>query len=299
MKQGPGVSSPGIGAPVGITYAADACLACGKSLINPSRGFSDLFLCLDHCLQGGETTCKQSKISGYFTPGTFQQYVVSPARYVIPIPPTIEPSMAAPLMCGGLSVYAALKRAEVRPGAWVVVCGAGGGLGHLGIQYAKAMSGRVLALDTDSKRQFCLDLGADDFLDFAAYQMPALLTTEIQRITGGGASIVLMCTSSSRAYSQSMSWLGFRGTLACLGIPKENHLNPRVMDMVTYEQRIIGKSAAYHCTCIPANIMKQQKLGIGLKLRNVFRLLHKVVSRFKSRFVVWMNSQRYSPISPS
>ena len=193
-------------------------------------------------MQGGESSCKEAKVSGYFTPGTFQQYVISSARYVIPIPDGIEPSTAAPLMCGGLSVYTALKRAGLCPGGSVVVCGAGGGLGHLAIQYAKAMSGYVIALDRGSKKQFCLDLGADVFLDFAAFDTPKGLEEEIKRVTNGGASIALMCTSSNAAYSQAMSWLGFRGTLACLGIPeKEGCLVPRVIDMVGNELRIIGK----------------------------------------------------------
>ena len=184
-----------------------------------------------------------SRVSGYFTPGTFQQYVISPARYVVPIPEGLESSTAAPLMCGGLSVYAALKRAVVRPGAWVAVCGAGGGLGHLGIQYAKAMSGRVLALDVAGKKQFCLDLGADAYVDVAAYQDAKDMTDEIKRLTGGGAGIVLMCSSSDKAYSQAMSWLGFRGTLACLGLPKDRKcFVPSVIDIVSDELRILGKT---------------------------------------------------------
>ncbi|KAH8170410.1 alcohol dehydrogenase groES-like domain-containing protein [Sarocladium implicatum] len=225
IKQGQGVTYPDTGSTVGISYAADACLSC------------------ENCLLGGETTCTASKISGYFTAGTFQQFIVAPARYVIPIPQGLEPSMAAPLMCGGLSVYASLKRATVRPGAWVVVCGAGGGLGHLGIQYAKAMNARVVALDTAAKRQLCMDLGANVFFDFAAYDEPQKLTDEVLDATGGGASVVLMCTSSSRAYAQAMAWLGFRGTLACLGIPKEDLLVPRIIDMITKETRIIATKA--------------------------------------------------------
>ncbi|KAK0389779.1 hypothetical protein NLU13_3352 [Sarocladium strictum] len=250
LKQGQGVSYPSIGSTVGISYAADACLSC------------------DNCLQGGETTCSQTKISGYFTAGTFQQYIVSPARYVFPIPQGLEPSAAAPLMCGGLSVYTALKRAALRPGAWVLVCGGGGGLGHLGIQYAKALNGRVVALDGGSKRQLCLDMGADAFFDFAAYEDPQKLTDEIKRTTGGGASVVLMCTSSSRAYSQAMSWLGFRGTLACLGIPKEDLLVPRVIDMVTNELRIIATKTgnrleAQECLQIAA----QGKIKVQVQVR--------------------------------
>lgn len=124
----------------------------------------------------------------------------------------------------------------------MVVCGAGGGLGHLAIQYAKAMPGYVIALDRGSKKQFCLGLGADVFLDFVAFDTPKGLEEEIKRVTNGGASIALICTSSNAAYSQAMSWLGFRGTLACLGIrEKEGCLVPRVIDMVGNELRIIGK----------------------------------------------------------
>lgn len=144
-------------------------------------------------------------------------------------------------MCGGVTVYTGLKRAKVRPGQWVVVCGAGGGLGHLGVQYAKAMGCRVLGLDTKSKRDFCLELGADHFIDVCGYESHLGMNANVKSITGGGARVALMCTSSDTAYSQAMSWLGFRGTLVCLGIPKkDNCLSPNITAMVTSEQRIIG-----------------------------------------------------------
>jgi propanol-preferring alcohol dehydrogenase len=69
-------------------------------------------------------------------------------------------------MCGGITVYAALKRANIQYGDWVVISGAGGGLGHLAIQFAKVLGARVLSLDVGSKEHFCLDLGADAFADF-------------------------------------------------------------------------------------------------------------------------------------
>lgn len=247
MALGPDVSSPVIGSRVGVSYAADACLTCGKFLPTTPDGpvfkLNTKRLRKDHCLVGGESSCKSSKISGYFTPGTFQQYCLASARYLIPIPDGLEPSEAAPLMCGGVTVYAGLKRAKATPGCWVAVCGAGGGLGHLGIQYAKAMGCRVVALDTKPKREFCLGLGADDFVDVGGYESPSDMDTEVKRITAGGARVALMCTSSSTAYSQAMSWLGFRGTLVCLGIPKEdNCLTPNITAMVTSELQIIGRS---------------------------------------------------------
>jgi propanol-preferring alcohol dehydrogenase len=117
-------------------------------------------------------------------------------------------------------MYTALKRAGVKHSDWVLVGGAGGGLGHLGIQYAKAMGAKVLALDSGSKEEFCKTLGADAFLDFRKFSDPAELATRIKEITGGGARIVLMCVSHQSVYDQAMNWLGFRGKLVCLGVPE-------------------------------------------------------------------------------
>ncbi|KAK0381869.1 alcohol dehydrogenase [Colletotrichum limetticola] len=220
---GTGVTSPAIGDRVGIKYAADACLNC------------------DRCLQGGESSCAQVKLSGYFTPGTFQQYCISTARYVTPIPAGLDSAEAAPLMCGGISVYTALKRADARHGDWVVIVGAGGGLGHLAIQYARVIGCRVLAMDIGSKEKFCRDLGATEFVDFTAYPSDEDLTAAIKKITGGGARIVLMCSSNKKAYVQSPKWLGFRGKLVCLGVPENS--SPAIADvepMLVDELTIFG-----------------------------------------------------------
>ena len=71
-----------------------------------------------------EGVCFNSKISGYYTPGTFQQYTLGPANYVTPIPEGLESAAAAPFLCGGVTVYAALKKSGARPGQWVAILGA-------------------------------------------------------------------------------------------------------------------------------------------------------------------------------
>jgi len=79
----------------------------------------------------------------------------------------VKDEEAGPIMCGGVTAYTALKRSEVRPGQWVVLPGAGGGLGHFAVQYAKAMGMRVIAIDGgEEKRKLCKDLGAEEFIDF-------------------------------------------------------------------------------------------------------------------------------------
>lgn len=223
IEQGPGVITPAIGSKVGIKFGADACLACGmySSLFSPLLKQVYTEIHEDRCLAGGETCCKSIKVSGYFTPGTFQQYCLTSATYATPIPDTVtDLAGAAPLMCGGITVYAALKRAKVQPGDWVLISGAGGGLGHLAIQYGKAFGVRVLALDVGSKEAFCKGLGAEVFIDFTKFQDDASLKEEVIKVTGGGARTVIMCASSERAYAQAVGWLGFRGTLVCLGVPE-------------------------------------------------------------------------------
>ena len=147
-------------------------------------------------------------------------------------------------MCGGITVYAALKRAKVQPGSWVLISGAGGGLGHLAIQYARAFGTRVLALDIGSKETFCRGLGAEEFIDFTKYGSDAELRDQVRKLTGGGAKTVIMCASSAKAYAQSIGWLGFRGTLVCLGVPegKRSPIAGAVVgDLIGLELNIFGE----------------------------------------------------------
>ena len=73
------------------------------------------------CLAGIDASCVNGKISGYYTPGTFQQYALAPANYVTPIPDGLPSDAAAPMLCGGVTVYAALKKSGAQPGDWVVM----------------------------------------------------------------------------------------------------------------------------------------------------------------------------------
>jgi propanol-preferring alcohol dehydrogenase len=151
-------------------------------------------------------------------PGTFQQYVTSDANYVTPIPDNLDSAEAAPLLCGGVTVFVALKKANLLPGQWVALSGAGGGLGHLAIQYAKSFGLQVLAIDHGSKQDFCLKLGADAFIDFTKFDDEGL-TSEAKSITGGGAHAVLVNNASTKVYDQALTLVRYGGTLVCVGIP--------------------------------------------------------------------------------
>ncbi|KAH2049245.1 hypothetical protein KXW51_006012 [Aspergillus fumigatus] len=209
VKLGPGAESSGlkIGDRVGVKWISSACGNCQP------------------CQAGSDGLCFKQKISGYYTPGTFQQYTVGPANYVTPIPDGLASDEAAPMLCAGVTVYAALKRSRVRPGQWVVISGAGGGLGHLAVQLAsRGMGLRVVGIDHGSKEELVKASGADHFVDITKFPSDdngAAIAAHVQSLTDGlGAHAALVCTASNAAYAQALLMLRFNGTLVCVGIPE-------------------------------------------------------------------------------
>lgn len=137
------------------------------------------------CTNGtDELQCQKQINSGYSIPGTFQEYCLTDARYATRLPEGVKDEEAGPIMCGGVTAYVAMKRSVVRPGQWVVALGAGGGLGHFGVQYAKAMGMRVIAVDGGSeKEKLCKQLGAEHYIDFLSCQD---IAAEVLKITTYG-----------------------------------------------------------------------------------------------------------------
>lgn len=142
-----------------------------------------------------------------------------------PIPENLDSAEAAPLLCAGVTSYAALRRTQARSGQWVVISGAGGGLGHIAVQLAKGMGLRVIGIDHGSKESFVMECGAEVFVDITKHDDKSIVE-EVKKATSGlGASAVMVCTASNRAYSQAVEFLRFGGTLVCVGVP-EGKLEP-------------------------------------------------------------------------
>ncbi|KAK8053412.1 chaperonin 10-like protein [Apiospora saccharicola] len=203
-KVGDGTGSAGVkvGDRVGIKWVSSACLACPP------------------CLEGMDGVCFNQKISGYFTPGTFQQYVIGPANYVTPVPESLPGDLAAPMLCAGVTTYAALRKSGANSGHWVVIAGAGGGLGTVAVSLgAKVMGYRVIGVDAPSKKDIVLDSGAEHFIDVTAHDDDSI-AAEVKKLTGHGAKAVIVCTSSNKAYGQALGMLGFGGTVVCVGMPE-------------------------------------------------------------------------------
>ncbi|KAJ5805089.1 hypothetical protein N7474_010976 [Penicillium riverlandense] len=188
------------------------------------------------------TACPYQKNAGANVPGTFQQYIVSPAMHVTKIPAGLSPETAAPLLCAGISMYSSITKSRARPGDWLVIPGAGGGLGHLGVQVAVKKGIKVIAVDTgEKKEQLCLSLGATWFLD---YQKVDVVETVISLTSGLGAHAVICTANSERVYEQSMKMLRPLGTLVCIGIPNTPFRLPATpFEMIIKGLTIVGNSA--------------------------------------------------------
>ncbi len=102
-----------------------------------------------------------AKFGGYTANGGFAEYVLADPDYVAHVPAGLAPAEAAPLICAGITTYKGIKETAARPGEWIAISGVGG-LGHLAIQYAKAMGLFVCAIDIDDgKLVHAKRLGAD------------------------------------------------------------------------------------------------------------------------------------------
>jgi len=136
------------------------------------------------------------------------------ADYLGRIPKNLSFVDAAPILCAGVTTYKGLKMTEARPGEWVVISGVGG-LGHVAIQYAKAMGLHVVAVDLGpEKMALARKLGAEITID-AKTQDPA---KEIQKQIGG-AHGALVTAVSPIAFKQAVGMLRRGGTCVLNGLP--------------------------------------------------------------------------------
>ena len=168
----------------------------------------------DFCLAGWETLCPEQKNSGYSVNGSFAQYAVGQADYLGRIPKDLSFVDAAPILCAGVTTYKGLKETDTRPGEWVVISGIGG-LGHVAIQYAKAMGLHVAAVDLGpEKMALARKLGAEISIDARTQDPPAEIQKQI-----GGAHGVLVTAVSTIAFKQAVGMLRRGGTCVLAGLP--------------------------------------------------------------------------------
>lgn len=169
------------------------------------------------CTTDREMYCPASLQTGLHKPGTYQQYVIGSADHVIKIPQGVPDEVAAPVMCSGATIYRGITEAGVKPGDWVAFAGAGGGVGHMGVMYAKAMGMRVIAIDGGSdKEEMCKRIGAEHFVDFTKVKD---VNAEVVKLADGqGVHGVIVTASNMAGYRGAVGMLRTSGVLMCIGL---------------------------------------------------------------------------------
>lgn len=196
VELGEGVEHLKIGDRVGVPWLHTACGRCV------------------HCLAGWETLCEKQQNTGYSVDGGFAEYVLADADYVGLIPANLSYVEAAPILCAGVTVYKGLKVLDAKPGDWVAISGVGG-LGHLAVQYAKAMGFKVAAVDVaEDKLALARALGAELTVD-ASREDPA----DAFQAKVGGVQGVLVTAVSRTAFSQALGMVRRGGTVSLNGLP--------------------------------------------------------------------------------
>ncbi|GGD37754.1 zinc-dependent alcohol dehydrogenase [Aureimonas glaciei] len=194
---GAGVTAVKEGDRVGVPWLYSACGHC------------------EHCLSAWETVCGEAEFGGYTQNGGFAEYLLADPNFVAHIPAGLSAVEAAPLICAGVTTYKGIKETQARPGEWVAISGCGG-LGHMAIQYAKAMGFKVAGIDIDDgKLAHATRLGADLVINARGDDVAAQLKKE----TGGGAHGFLITAPSLAAFKQGVEMTRKRGTCVLVGLP--------------------------------------------------------------------------------
>jgi propanol-preferring alcohol dehydrogenase len=220
-KLGPGVTGFSVGDEVGVPWMYSSCGQC------------------EFCLAGMETICKSGEATGYTKPGGYAEYMVAPAAFVGRLPQGTDPYAMAPILCAGVTTYRGLKRTMARPGQWVAIVGIGG-LGHIAIQYARAMGLRVAAVDvSNEKLALAKSLGAEVIVNGAETDPVAAIQEKI-----GGTHAAVVTAVASKAFEQAILMLRPGGTVAYIGLPggKSDEIRASISAITNWELSVRGSN---------------------------------------------------------
>ncbi|KAJ5647478.1 hypothetical protein N7490_003850 [Penicillium lividum] len=260
-----------IGDHAGIKWLNGSCLAC------------------EFCKTADEPLCAEAQLSGYTVDGTFQQYAIGKAAHVTKLPKDLALDAVSPILCAGITVYKGLKESGARPGQTLAIVGAGGGLGSLAMQYAKAMGLRVIAIDGgDEKRAMCEQLGSEAYVDFTKSQD---LVADVKAATpeGLGVHAVLVLAVSEKPFQQAVEYARPRGAIVAIGLPAHAFLKAPIFESVVKMINIKGsyvgnrQDAAEAIDFFARGLIKAPFKTVPLKdLPKVFELMEqgKIVGRY-------------------
>jgi propanol-preferring alcohol dehydrogenase len=237
VGRGAAVEHLAVGDRVGVAWLHQSCGVC------------------EQCREGNENLCRKQVVTGMMVDGGYAEFMRAKASHALPIPDALSSAEAAPLFCAGVTVYRALKNAEVGPGQRVAVFGIGG-LGHLAVQMAKAFGAEVMALDvSDDKLTLARELGAGQTFNVSG----ADVHKAVRKL--GGAHVAVVTSAAKAAYDLALRCLRPAGTLAVVGLPPEP-LTFQALALVAGEYRIVTASVGTR-----ADVRATLDLAVAGKLR--------------------------------
>ena len=196
----PDVKSLKVGDRVSVAWFFEGCGAC------------------EYCTTGRETLCRTVKNAGYSVDGGMAEQCIVTADYAVKVPEGLDPAQASSITCAGVTTYKAIKEAQLQPGQWTVIFGAGG-LGNLAVQYAKKVfNAHVVAVDINNdKLALAKEVGADIVINGHEVED---VTALIQEKTGGAHSAVVTAVSKV-AFNQAVDSVRAGGRVVAVGLPFE------------------------------------------------------------------------------
>ncbi len=190
------------------------------------------FVC-EQCRRGDFAMCVNRKVTGIDFDGGYADYLIAPAAVLAAIPDDLPAEEAGPFMCAGVTVFNALRNSGARAGDLVAVHGIGG-LGHLGVQYARQMGFETVAINRgDDKEPLARQLGAHHYIDATATDVVA----ELHKL--GGASVILATAPNAQAISVLVDGLAPSGKLLVPAAPAEP-LTINVFSLITRRSSVAG-----------------------------------------------------------
>ena len=194
---GQGVEGWAVGQRVGIGFLGGACGYC------------------EYCRDGDLVNCVNQGYTGVQHDGGYAEMMIAKASGLITVPEDLSAAAAAPLLCAGLTTFSALRNAPARAGDLVAVFGVGG-LGHLGVQYARRMGFEVVAINRgDDRSELSKKLGAHHYIDSSTTDVAKALQER------GGAQVVLATASGGKAVASALGGLRRGGVVISLGATDE------------------------------------------------------------------------------
>ncbi len=205
VEKGEAVRNLEIGDRVGVPWIHWSCGEC------------------EFCREGNENLCVRQKITGVMVDGGYAEFVKAPATHALKIPDNLSALEAAPLFCAGVTVYRALKHSGIAAGQRLAVFGIGG-LGHLAVQFGRALGAEVIAVDiSEEKLELARSLGATSTINAATTDVAKQLRRK------GGAHVALVTSAATAAYDTAFSCLRPTGTLLVVGLPAGNICFPPIL----------------------------------------------------------------------